>query len=111
MTHGSTAAARGAHSVIEAVGTPDSIMPAIRFTRPGRARPFRRGRHDVELAGKELFFSYVHLADGPAPKPPMSQPLNDGLTVLLDRRCVLDARATAALSLNQTGCRGRTAYV
>ena len=57
----------GAHSVIEAVGTQESMMQAIRSTRPGGHVGYVGVSHDVELPGLELFFSGVHLHGGPAP--------------------------------------------
>src|SRR6266480_572778 len=57
----------GAHSVIEAVGTQESIMQAIRSARPGGAVGYVGVAHGVELSGEELFFSHVHLHGGPAP--------------------------------------------
>ena len=57
----------GAHSVIEAVGTQESMMQALRSTRPGGHVGYVGVSHDVELPGKELFFSHVHLHGGPAP--------------------------------------------
>jgi threonine dehydrogenase-like Zn-dependent dehydrogenase len=57
----------GAHSVIEAVGTQESMMQAIRSTRPGGHVGYVGVAHDVELPGQELFFSHVHLHGGPAP--------------------------------------------
>jgi threonine dehydrogenase-like Zn-dependent dehydrogenase len=57
----------GAHSVIEAVGTQESMMQAIRATRPGGHLGYVGVSHDVELPGDELFFSQVHLHGGPAP--------------------------------------------
>ena len=57
----------GAHSVIEAVGTQESMMQAIRSTRPGGHVGVVGVSHDVELPGDELFFSHVHLHGGPAP--------------------------------------------
>jgi threonine dehydrogenase-like Zn-dependent dehydrogenase len=57
----------GAHSVIEAVGTQDSMMQAIRSTRPGGHVGYVGVAHGVELAGEELFYSHVHLHGGPAP--------------------------------------------
>ena len=62
LTHG-----LGAHSVIEAVGTQESMMQAIRSTRPGGHVGYVGVSHDVELPGEELFFSGVHLHGGPAP--------------------------------------------
>jgi threonine dehydrogenase-like Zn-dependent dehydrogenase len=57
----------GAHSVIEAVGTQESMMQAIRSTRPGGHVGFVGVSHGVEIPGLELFFSEVHLLGGPAP--------------------------------------------
>ncbi|HWC22797.1 MAG TPA: zinc-dependent alcohol dehydrogenase family protein [Flexivirga sp.] len=57
----------GAHSVIEAVGTQESMMQAIRATRPGGHVGYVGVSHDVQLPGDELFFSGVHLHGGPAP--------------------------------------------
>ncbi|MGY1594810.1 zinc-dependent alcohol dehydrogenase family protein [Geodermatophilus sp. SYSU D00708] len=57
----------GAHSVIEAVGTQQSMMQAIRATRPGGHVGYVGVSHDVALPGEELFFSGVHLHGGPAP--------------------------------------------
>ncbi|WSK49565.1 zinc-dependent alcohol dehydrogenase family protein [Micromonospora zamorensis] len=57
----------GAHSVIEAVGTQESMMQAIRATRAGGHVGYVGVAHDVELPGDELFFSHVHLHGGPAP--------------------------------------------
>lgn len=57
----------GAHSVIEAVGTQESMLQAIRSTRPGGHVGYVGVSHDVQLDGEELFFSHVHLHGGPAP--------------------------------------------
>ena len=57
----------GAHSVIEAVGTQESMMQAIRSTRPGGHVGYVGVSHDVQLPGDELFLSGVHLHGGPAP--------------------------------------------
>jgi len=57
----------GAHSVIEAVGTQESMMQAIRSTRPGGHVGYVGVAHGVELPGTELFYSHVHLHGGPAP--------------------------------------------
>ncbi len=57
----------GAHSVIEAVGTQESMLQAIRSTRPGGHVGYVGVSHDVSLPGQELFFSGVHLHGGPAP--------------------------------------------
>ena len=57
----------GAHSVIEAVGTQESMMQAIRSTRPGGHVGYVGVAHGVELPGLELFYAEVHLLGGPAP--------------------------------------------
>jgi threonine dehydrogenase-like Zn-dependent dehydrogenase len=57
----------GAHSVIEAVGTQESMMQAIHSTRAGGHVGFVGVTHEVALPGMELFFSHVYLHGGPAP--------------------------------------------
>ncbi|HXL17790.1 MAG TPA: zinc-dependent alcohol dehydrogenase family protein [Streptosporangiaceae bacterium] len=57
----------GAHSVIEAVGTQESMMQAIRSTRPGGHVGYVGWAHGVELPGQELFYAEVHVLGGPAP--------------------------------------------
>lgn len=57
----------GAHSVIEAVGTQESMMQAIQATRAGGHVGFVGVSHDVALPGRALFSSLVHLHGGPAP--------------------------------------------
>ena len=57
----------GAHSVVEAVGTQESMLQAIGSTRPGGHVGYVGVAHGVELPGEELFFSHVHLHGGPAP--------------------------------------------
>jgi threonine dehydrogenase-like Zn-dependent dehydrogenase len=57
----------GAHSVIEAVGTQESMMQAIRSARPGGHVGYVGVSHNVQLPGEELFFSAIHLHGGPAP--------------------------------------------
>jgi len=57
----------GADSVLECVGTQESMMQAIRSTRPGGGIGYVGVPHGVELDGEKLFFSHVHLHGGPAP--------------------------------------------
>ena len=57
----------GAHSVVEAVGTQESMMQALHATRPGGHVGFVGVTHDVALGGMDLFMSLVHLHGGPAP--------------------------------------------
>ncbi len=58
---------RGAASVVEAVGTQESIMQAIRATRPGGRVGYVGVAHDVALPGDEVFYSHVQLLGGLAP--------------------------------------------
>jgi len=57
----------GAHSVIEAVGTTESMRQAIGSTRPGGHVGFVGVAHGVQLSVEELFFAQIHLHGGPAP--------------------------------------------
>jgi threonine dehydrogenase-like Zn-dependent dehydrogenase len=57
----------GAHSVIEAVGSQEAMMQAMRSTRPGGHVGFVGVSHGVQLPGQELFYAEVHLHGGPAP--------------------------------------------
>jgi len=57
----------GAHSVIEAVGSQESMLQAIGATRPGGHVGFVGVAHGVELPVEGLFWSHVHLHGGPAP--------------------------------------------
>jgi threonine dehydrogenase-like Zn-dependent dehydrogenase len=57
----------GAHSVVEAVGTQESMMQAIRSTRPGGYVGYVGVFHGEQLPSDELFFAEVHLFGGPAP--------------------------------------------
>jgi threonine dehydrogenase-like Zn-dependent dehydrogenase len=57
----------GAHSVIEAVGTQESMLQAIRATRPGGHVSYVGVPQGVQLPGQELFFAEIHLLGGPAP--------------------------------------------
>src|ERR1700744_2765150 len=57
----------GAHSVIEAVGTQESMLQAIQSTRPGGNVGFVGVPHGVQVPDEVLFSSAVHLHGGPAP--------------------------------------------
>ncbi|MFJ3419219.1 zinc-dependent alcohol dehydrogenase family protein [Streptomyces sp. NPDC086082] len=73
----------GADSVLECVGTQESMTQAIRSTRPGGNVGFVGVPHQVAVDGEELFFSHVALRGGPAP-------VRRFLPDLIDR--VLDGR-------------------
>jgi threonine dehydrogenase-like Zn-dependent dehydrogenase len=57
----------GAHSVVEAVGTQESMMQAIQATRPGGHVGFVGVAHGVAIDGMDLFWSLAHVHGGPAP--------------------------------------------
>src|SRR4051794_39939304 len=57
----------GADSVLECVGTQESMKQAIRSARPGGFVSYVGVPHGVELDGAGLFFAHVHLHGGPAP--------------------------------------------
>jgi threonine dehydrogenase-like Zn-dependent dehydrogenase len=57
----------GVDSMLECVGTQESMMQAIRATRKGGHVSFVGVPHGVVLNGEEMFFSHVHLHGGPAP--------------------------------------------
>lgn len=62
LTHGV-----GADSVLECVGTQESMMQALNCARPGGAIGFVGVPHGVQLDGQGLFFAQKSLMGGPAP--------------------------------------------
>ncbi|MEU5786720.1 zinc-dependent alcohol dehydrogenase family protein [Micromonospora purpureochromogenes] len=88
----------GAHSVIEAVGTQESMMQAIRSTRPGGHLGFVGVTHGVELPGLELFFGEIHLHGGPAP---VRRFLPDLIQLIWDRKIDPGKVFDLALPLDQ----------
>src|ERR1700710_750968 len=73
----------GADSVLECVGTQESMMQAIKATRRGGYVSYVGVPHEVELNGGELFFAHVHLHGGPAP---VRRYLPHLIELVLDRR-------------------------
>jgi len=57
----------GADSVLECVGTQESMQQAIQSTRPGGFVSYVGVPHGVALDGQQTFFAHVHLHGGPAP--------------------------------------------
>ncbi len=57
----------GADSVLECVGTNESMFQAINAARPGGSIGFVGVPHGVELKGEFLFFAQKNLLGGPAP--------------------------------------------
>src|SRR3979490_874655 len=67
----------GADSVLECVGTQESMKQAIGSTRKGGYVSYVGVPHGVQLEGQELFFAHVHLHGGPAPVRSFSAKLID----------------------------------
>jgi threonine dehydrogenase-like Zn-dependent dehydrogenase len=57
----------GADSVLECVGTSESMQQAISVTRPGGMIGYVGVPHGVQLEGQSLFFSQTGMLGGPAP--------------------------------------------
>jgi threonine dehydrogenase-like Zn-dependent dehydrogenase len=57
----------GADSVLECVGTQESMMQAVRSTRPGGSIGYVGVPHGVRLDEEQLFFMLVRRHGGPAP--------------------------------------------
>src|SRR5262249_59015018 len=66
LTHGV-----GADSVLECVGTQESMMQAVRATRPGGSVGYVGVPHGVDLSGEELFYTHVRLHGGAPPRGPL----------------------------------------
>ncbi|GAB4064070.1 zinc-dependent alcohol dehydrogenase family protein [Ancylobacter sonchi] len=72
----------GADSILECVGTQESMMQAIRSIRAGGSIGYVGVPHGVELDGEQLFFAHVHLHGGPAP---VRRYLPDLIRMVFDR--------------------------
>ncbi|MBN9644862.1 zinc-dependent alcohol dehydrogenase family protein [Corynebacterium mendelii] len=57
----------GAHSVVECVGTGESMKQSLASCRPGGHVGYVGVPHGIELTGKDLFGPMLHLHGGPAP--------------------------------------------
>jgi threonine dehydrogenase-like Zn-dependent dehydrogenase len=57
----------GADSVLECVGTQESMSQAVKSTRRGGYVSYVGVPHGVEFKGEELFYTHIHLHGGPAP--------------------------------------------
>jgi len=57
----------GADSVLECVGTQESMQQALQVARPGSMVGFVGVPHGVEFNGQSLFFAQVGMLGGPAP--------------------------------------------
>jgi threonine dehydrogenase-like Zn-dependent dehydrogenase len=57
----------GADSVVEAVGTQESVLQALHVTRPGGHLGLMGVGHGVVVDGMDLFWRLVHVHGGPAP--------------------------------------------
>jgi threonine dehydrogenase-like Zn-dependent dehydrogenase len=88
----------GADSVLECVGTQESMMQAIHSTRKGGYVSYVGVPHGVELGGRELFFAHVHLHGGPAP---VRRYLPDLIGLVMDRKIDPGKVFDLTLSLEQ----------
>lgn len=73
----------GAQSVVEAVGTQESMLQAIGSIRAGGHVGYVGVAHGVTLPGELLFYSHTHLHGGPAP---VRRFLPELIELIYDRR-------------------------
>jgi len=73
----------GADSVLECVGTEESMMQAIQSTRPGGSIGYVGVPHGMKLDVWPVFFNLVHLHGGPAP---VRRYLPDLIKLVWDRK-------------------------
>ncbi len=73
----------GPESVLECVGTKESMMQALNSTRPGGSIGYVGVPHGVEFDGQQLFFAQKSLLGGPAP---VRRFLPDLMDLVLERR-------------------------
>jgi threonine dehydrogenase-like Zn-dependent dehydrogenase len=73
----------GADSVLECVGTLESMMQAIRSTRPGGSVGYVGVPHGANLDLQQVFFTLVRLHGGPAP---VRRYLPDLIRLVLERK-------------------------
>jgi threonine dehydrogenase-like Zn-dependent dehydrogenase len=97
----------GAHSVIEAVGTRESMLQALAATRPGGHIGYVGVTHG-EIPGPALFRSHAHLHGGPAPVRRFLPELIDLISrreiepgKVFDLRLPLDAAAEGYRAMDQ----------
>jgi threonine dehydrogenase-like Zn-dependent dehydrogenase len=57
----------GADSVLECVGTKESMAQALQCARPGSMIGYVGVPHGVQFDGQQLFFTQVGMLGGPAP--------------------------------------------
>jgi threonine dehydrogenase-like Zn-dependent dehydrogenase len=88
----------GADSVLECVGTQESMLQAIRSARSGGYVSYVGVPHGVELDGAGLFFAHVHLHGGPAP---VRRYLPNLLKLVLDKKIDPGKVFDLALPLDQ----------
>jgi len=88
----------GADSVLECVGTQESMMQAIRSTRPGGSIGYVGVPHGATLDMQQLFFSVVRLHGGPAP---VRRYLPDLIKLVWDRKINPGKVFDLILPLNQ----------
>jgi threonine dehydrogenase-like Zn-dependent dehydrogenase len=84
----------GAESVLECVGTQESMMQAINCCRPGGSIGYVGVPHGVQLDGQMLFFQQKNLLGGPAP---VTRQINPGKVFDLEVPLVDVAQAYKAM--------------
>ena len=67
----------GADSVLECVGTKESMAQALQCARPGSMIGYVGVPHGVQFDGQQLFFRQVGMLGGPAPVRRFLQHLMD----------------------------------
>jgi hypothetical protein len=85
----------GADSVLECVGTQQSMMQAIQSTRRGGYVGYVGVPHGVELNGEQLFFATSKTNPGKAfdmtlPLDEVAQPTTQWISAVRSRRCFHD---------------------
>lgn len=88
----------GADSVLECVGTQESMMQAIQSTRPGGSIGYVGVPHGVEFDGEKLFYTHTHFHGGPAP---VRRFLPKLIGLVLDRKIAPGKVFDLTLPLNQ----------
>src|SRR5260370_5691923 len=88
----------GADSVLECVGTQESMMQAINSSRKGGYVSYVGVPHGVELNGEELFFAHIHLHGGP---PPVRRYLPDLIKLVWARKIDAGKEFDVTLPLDQ----------
>lgn len=88
----------GADSVLECVGTQESMLQAIQSTRPGGYIGYVGVPHGASVDVGQLFYSHIHLHGGPAP---VRRYLPELIKLVLERKINPGRVFDLTLPLNQ----------